>query len=204
VPARSLILTAGLEAFLVCETCSLIFQFPRFHTRRGNAVWDAPRRQGRCALWGTLGTRSTRDGCSQHARAISLAPRAAFTGDQAPREGQGVPEMSLESLKKRPGQTEPGHRPLPPCAAGEDVRFAPELLHRPHAAPGAQERRPQGRGGLLASEQLHLPDKPAGVGSPVRWAIHVVLGALMEEAVAGLVGIAHLGRGPGHGGLPVL
>ena len=26
VPARSLILTAGLEAFLVCETCSLIFQ----------------------------------------------------------------------------------------------------------------------------------------------------------------------------------
>ena len=26
MPARSLILTAGLEAFLVCETCSLIFQ----------------------------------------------------------------------------------------------------------------------------------------------------------------------------------
>jgi len=26
VRARSLILTAGLEAFLVCETCSLIFQ----------------------------------------------------------------------------------------------------------------------------------------------------------------------------------
>jgi hypothetical protein len=26
VPARSLILTAGLEAFCVCETCSQIFQ----------------------------------------------------------------------------------------------------------------------------------------------------------------------------------
>ena len=109
--------------------------------------------------------------------------------------------LCFEPRKKlgRPELLESG--PLPACPAGEPVRwleaiprtldpcrlarqvkqsnvpFAGELLHRPHVRPGSRSRGHEGADSV-SWELLHRPDKPAGVGPQVSFAIVVVFGPL--------------------------
>jgi hypothetical protein len=101
-----------------------------------------------------------------------------------------------------------GSRPLPACPAGEGVEHA--LSHRTPspAARGGRGREAEGvrTRVRLAGDLLHRPDKPAGVGSPVPFAILVVLGPLRNRLrsteASGVSRSAVIASGRGRSGCP--